>query len=99
MKKNKKYKKLYRSRSECWIAGICGGMAEYFKIDPVWIRLLFLVLLLGFGITLIIYLIMWIIVPLEPPHSNNSNNESTAEESPKQTTTSESTNKTTSEDR
>lgn len=59
-------KRLYRSRTERMIAGVCGGLANYFNVDPVWIRLLFLVLLLAAGSTLLIYLIFWVIVPLEP---------------------------------
>ncbi|MCH9643360.1 MAG: PspC domain-containing protein [Gammaproteobacteria bacterium] len=56
-------KRLYRSRKERIIAGVCGGLAEYFNIDPVWMRVIFLVLLFGFGSALLIYLIMWLIVP------------------------------------
>jgi phage shock protein C len=60
------YKKLYRSRKERFIAGICGGLAEYFVIDPVWIRLLFILFFFLGGSALLIYLIMWVIVPLSP---------------------------------
>jgi len=38
------YKKLYRSRKERMIAGVCGGLAEYLGVDPTWIRLLFILL-------------------------------------------------------
>ena len=61
----KLYKRLYRSRRDRMIAGVCGGLADYFEIDPTWVRLIFLVFLLLGGSALLIYLIMWLIVPLE----------------------------------
>lgn len=60
------YKKLYRSRREKIIAGICGGLALHFGIDPTWVRLLFILFLLLGGSALLVYVILWIIVPLEP---------------------------------
>jgi phage shock protein C len=60
------YKKLYRSRKERIIAGVCGGIAEHFNVDPTWIRLLFILLFFFGGFALLIYLIMWIIVPVDP---------------------------------
>ena len=57
-------KKLYRNKTDCKIAGICLGIGEYFNIDPVIIRLVFLLgLFLGGG--LIVYVIGWIIIPLK----------------------------------
>lgn len=49
------------------IAGVCGGLAEYFQIDPVIVRLLF-VLLLVFGVApmFLFYIILWVIVPESP---------------------------------
>jgi phage shock protein C len=61
----KLYKRLYRSRRDRMIAGVCGGLADYFEIDPTWVRLAFLVFLLLGGSALLVYLIMWLIVPLE----------------------------------
>lgn len=61
----KLYKRLYRSRRDRMIAGVCGGLADYFEIDPTWVRLIFLVFLLLGGSALLIYLLMWLIVPLE----------------------------------
>lgn len=63
------FKRLYRSRRERMIAGVCGGLGEYFGIDPTWIRLLFILLFILGGSTLIVYLILWIIVPLAPVSS------------------------------
>ena len=57
-------KKLYRNKIDYKIAGICSGMADYFEIDPVIIRLVFLLaLFLGPGI--IVYIIAWIIIPIK----------------------------------
>ncbi|AHE66951.1 putative stress-responsive transcriptional regulator [Legionella oakridgensis ATCC 33761 = DSM 21215] len=39
---SKPYKKLYRSRRERMLAGVCGGLAQYFEIDPTWMRLIFI---------------------------------------------------------
>jgi len=60
------FKKIYRSRRDRMIAGICGGLGNYFQTDSTWFRILFLVLLILFGFPLFVYLIMWLIVPKEP---------------------------------
>jgi phage shock protein C len=70
---NSRPKRLYRSRNGV-IAGVCGGLGDYFNVDPVWVRVLFLVLFfLGFGVISIVYLVFWMIVP-KAPINNNSNN-------------------------
>ena len=56
-------RKLYRSRTQRMVAGVCGGLAEYFNVDTTVIRVLFLVLTLFGGSGLVIYLVMWILVP------------------------------------
>lgn len=56
-------KKLYRSIVNRKIGGVCGGLAEYFNIDPTIVRLLFVLGLLLVGGTFWAYLIMWIIIP------------------------------------
>ena len=59
-------KRLYRSRRNRMIGGVCGGLAEYLDTDPTIIRLaLALSILLG-GAGILAYLIMWIIIPEEP---------------------------------
>jgi phage shock protein C len=58
-------KRLFRSRDDRMIAGVCGGLGDYLGLDPVWLRLLFILLLFAWGIGLWAYLILWIIVPLE----------------------------------
>lgn len=59
-------KKLYRSRESKIIGGVCGGIGEYFQIDPVIVRLVFLILFFVFGVGLITYIIAWIIIPERP---------------------------------
>lgn len=55
-------KRLYRNKEEGKIAGVCAGLGDYFEIDPVIVRLIFLLaLFLGGG--LIVYLIAWVIIP------------------------------------
>jgi len=60
-------KRLYRSVSDRKIAGVAGGLGEYFLIDPLLIRLIFVVLLLAGGGGFLIYLVLWIVTP-ENPH-------------------------------
>ena len=59
-------KKLYRSRQEHMLAGICGGLANHFGIDPTWVRLIFILFFFAGGSALLVYIILWFIVPLEP---------------------------------
>ena len=59
------YKKLHRSNANRMIAGVCGGLGEYFGIDPTWIRLFFILFLFLGGAALLVYLILWLVVPLE----------------------------------
>jgi phage shock protein C len=63
---NSPAKKLYRSRKDRIIAGICGGLSQRFAIDSTWVRLLFILFFFAGGSALLIYLIMWLIVPLAP---------------------------------
>ena len=57
-------KRLHRNKKDGKIAGICSGIGDYFDIDPVIVRLLFLLaLFLGGG--LIVYIIAWIIIPVK----------------------------------
>ncbi len=59
-------KRLYRSRNERVIGGVAGGLAEYFGLDPALIRIAFALLFFGVGSGLLLYLVIWIIVPLRP---------------------------------
>jgi phage shock protein C len=56
-------RKLYRSQSQRMLAGVCGGLAEYFNIDATVMRVLFLILAVFGGSGLVLYLVMWIVVP------------------------------------
>ncbi len=58
--------KLYRSIRDRMVAGVCGGIAEYFKIDSTIVRIIFLFLLLGRGGGLLAYIIAWIVIPESP---------------------------------
>ena len=56
-------KKLYRSRQQRVIGGVCGGIAEYFDIDPILVRLGFILFFFADGAGLLAYIIAWIIIP------------------------------------
>ena len=60
-------RKLYRSRTNRMIAGVCSGLAEFFGIDPTVVRLIFVAgTLLGFGSFVLIYIVLFIVVPEGP---------------------------------
>ena len=65
-------KKLYRSRKNTKIAGVCGGIAEYFNIDSNIIRLLAVLTVVFGGGGIIVYFIAWIIIPLESVEDGSS---------------------------
>jgi phage shock protein C len=57
-------KKLYRSKKNRMIAGVCGGLAEYLNVDPVIIRLIAVILLLPGGLPgFLPYIILWVVIP------------------------------------
>lgn len=58
-------KKLYRSKTDRMIGGVCGGLSDYLGIDPIIFRFLFVVLLFGAEFGFLLYILMWIIVPEE----------------------------------
>jgi phage shock protein PspC (stress-responsive transcriptional regulator) len=64
--------RLYRSNTDVMLGGVCGGLGRYFKIDPTLIRLIFVLLTLAGGSGVLVYFILWIIIPREdtPPASN-----------------------------
>jgi phage shock protein PspC (stress-responsive transcriptional regulator) len=55
--------KLTRSRTDRMVAGICGGLAAYLSIEAVWVRLFFVLITLANGFGVLVYLILWIIMP------------------------------------
>jgi phage shock protein C len=59
-------KKLYRSKKDHMIAGVCGGIAEYFDVDSTLVRLLTVIFFLLGGAGVVAYIIAWIIIPKKP---------------------------------
>jgi phage shock protein C len=59
-------KRLYRSRNDNSLGGVCAGLAQFFGLDVSLIRLLMVILFLTGTIGFWLYLILWIIIPLEP---------------------------------
>ena len=65
--------KLYRSTSDTKIAGVAGGIADYFGTDPTLVRALFLATALCGGVGLVVYLVLWVSVPKRPnAHTDHS---------------------------
>jgi len=63
--KNEAFKKLYRSETNRVLAGVAGGLGEYFVIDPVIIRLVLVLMTIFGGSGILIYIVLWIIIPNE----------------------------------
>lgn len=61
-------KRLYRSGRNKFLGGVCGGIAEYFNIDPTIVRLIWALSILLWGMGIIFYIIAWIIIPRNPKH-------------------------------
>jgi phage shock protein PspC (stress-responsive transcriptional regulator) len=59
-------KKLYRSRDNRMLGGVAAGLAEYLEADPTIIRLIFAFSFLLWGTGILIYLVMWVVVPEQP---------------------------------
>ena len=59
-------KRLYRSRDDRMISGICGGIAEYFDVDSTLVRLGLVIFTVPFPVTIFAYLILILIIPTEP---------------------------------
>ena len=59
----REHRKLYRDMEHNILGGVCSGMASYFNVDPVWIRLAFMILFFINLIGLVLYIILWVIVP------------------------------------
>ncbi len=65
-------RRIYRSRKNRMIAGVCGGIAEYLNIDPAIVRLIMALLVLANGLGLILYILAVIIIPEKPEEAGNS---------------------------
>jgi phage shock protein C len=59
-------RRLYRSRNHRVFGGVAGGMAQYFHMDPVFMRVIFILVMALPGPGLLAYIICWIMIPLEP---------------------------------
>ena len=59
-------KKFYLSTTDKKIGGVCGGIAEYFEVDSLLVRVLFLVSILEVGVGLLAYFILWLLAPRKP---------------------------------
>jgi phage shock protein C len=59
-------KKLYRSKDERMIWGICGGLAKYFNVDPTIVRVVAVLTIIFGGWSILAYIILRFVVPLEP---------------------------------
>ncbi|MFO7322041.1 MAG: PspC domain-containing protein [Chloroflexota bacterium] len=68
-------KRLYRSRTDRMIAGVCGGIGEYFGIDPTVVRLAAVLLAMAGGPGLLLYIILAVIIPEEPVGYEKPKNE------------------------
>ncbi|MFA5169265.1 MAG: PspC domain-containing protein [Candidatus Paceibacterota bacterium] len=73
-------KKLYRSKTNRVIFGVCGGLGEYFETDPLIVRILFVVLSLLNGAGIIAYLILAVVVPEDDKEKKVKKNGNTVEE-------------------
>jgi len=65
-------RRLYRSETNKIIAGVAGGLGEYFNIDPVIVRLLFILFTLIHGSGVLLYIILWVILPKESTSKNSA---------------------------
>ena len=61
--KDRFHRKIYRDTDNRFIGGVCSGLEHYFGIDKVWIRLLFVLLFFTVGFSLLLYIILWVIIP------------------------------------
>lgn len=59
-------KRIFRSQRDKKLAGVCGGIAEYFNIDPVIVRALWLIFVFAVGTGILAYLICWFVIPEHP---------------------------------
>lgn len=57
-------KRFARATRDRWIGGVAAGLARYFDIDPILVRVIFLVAFFGFGTGFLIYLVLWLLMPV-----------------------------------
>lgn len=76
--RHSRVRKLYRSRTDRVLGGVCGGLGEHLHIDPVIIRLLFVLLAFISGVGILLYLIAWVVIPVNPHEDASSTQRSVA---------------------
>ena len=59
-------KRVYRSRKDRILGGVCGGLGNYFNLDPVLVRVIWVILLFAAGVGFLAYILAWILIPEEP---------------------------------
>jgi phage shock protein PspC (stress-responsive transcriptional regulator) len=57
-------KKLFRDGDDKFLGGVCAGLAHYFGMDTIWMRIIWLILFFGFGVGFLIYVLLWILIPV-----------------------------------
>ena len=60
---NRSDRRLFRSDTNKVFAGVCGGIGEYFNIDPTIVRIIAVILIFGFGVSVLAYIIAWLVIP------------------------------------
>jgi len=68
--KEEKIKKIYRSNDDYIVAGVSSGIADYFQIDTTLVRIIFVLLAIGGGSGILIYLVLWLVIPKEKGKEN-----------------------------
>jgi len=79
--------RLYRSVKDKTIGGVCGGLADYFNVDVVLIRVAFVLLLLFGGGGFLAYIVLWIVIPQQPPVFTTAGNSTVSDSTTDKTTT------------
>ena len=59
-------KRFYLSTTDKKLTGVCGGIAEYFDIDPLLVRIAFVILTMAYGGGLLVYILLWLLAPKSP---------------------------------
>ncbi len=59
-------KRYHLSQTDKKLGGVCGGLAEYFDVDPLLVRIAFIILFLGYGSGLLVYILLWLLAPKSP---------------------------------
>lgn len=75
-------KQLYRSNSNKVLGGVAGGLSEYFDVDPIIIRVILVISVFAWGLSLLVYIALWIFVPVNPDDFEISFNEDISTEFP-----------------